>query len=1508
MTAKRIILRTLLALFVLTIALSSFLAWLLLTASGLSFAAHQAERFVPGFRLEDVRGDWSDLTATGFALEIPGVRMRADKIRFGLQWRDIAQGRIHVSAASVSGIDLEVKTAELAPAEPADESEEAAAAAPLTLPAGWVVLVDRAAVGDLRAEVDGMRATLSEAAVSLTWTGDTVTAAQAAIEDAAFAMPGAEASLSRLAASGAYSFDPQKGLVLTGVGINGVRATADTRRLAGAETETAAEVSAQKQGEQSQSPLEAPFAMKLQKFGLGDVAVEIDGSRFTLASLHASGEWMGQSAVVTQAAISGVRAELAKQSAETPDPEPAPESVAEPASTTLRSDAPPAVEEGLGEWLEKRLEKPLVTALPAVKLPIALEVRSFEAADVVVSNLPGTDPKVTPGIAPLVVTKLSSAFSLAGSDARLQRLLIESSAGTLDFSAEAKLAGSWPIAGSLEVKSDWAYFTNTLGVPSAKADFSAKITGEVLTSLRAEAKLRGAWSADFTASAGLGAAGLPFEIELAAEELLWPLPGAAAAPAEDAKKPEQQIAEKMASEASSKEAQKEAPKDSAQAVRPIRAADLQLSAKGSLKAWTLSGGGVVEAADLALGKAQGLTGTLTLKGEGTASRASISEASFRSPWGSVQWTAQADWRRGLHWQTALKADGFDSKTFFPKLPMKLRAEAAADGEFSEDFAHWRAAVTKLDVAGDIAGAPLGLTGAASLTSERQAALEGIRAVIGKNTIALDGRANDLTDVSLRLEVDAPGFINSLPGLRGEAKGYVNLSGSIFRPAVEADLRAKNLGWKDVFSVRDVRFAADVRNRIKAIESGAMKAKADAVRAARARAGFSAEKSVDDLAAAFAMGELSGKWSLSVKDIDAAGEHVDSVELGGEGDEAAHKAYFKTAGGIVSGGADVTGRIDRDTLRWQGTLARAAFETPVGPWSLERPASLGFDYPTLMLTLGAQCWANPDAEICLPKAVSLGRSGSLRAELKRLDMRILKPFLRRRDQASGTLTGSLDAKWDLGKPGLPDVKAVLLGDGLHAQTRYQGVAVPVTFEKLRVSASVGEDKAEALLHVKPLGNGDVGMRLEVADPAGARTLDGRLLMTDVTPSLLKPFLSQGEKAEGRMSADLRFGGTIERPELTGEFRLTDLQLDAAFIPVDMKPSDIVVDFSGQRSTLKGRIETAQGAIDLTGEADWRRYDDWRAKVGVKTEKIRASMPPMIKVDVVSDVWAEATPSLLQLGGRVDVPWADITVGTLPDSGVSISGDEVILDDDLKPAAPPSSPMAVKSNIVVVIGPHAAIAAFGLKAGLKGSLVVVQDGDLFGLNGQIQIPYGRFHAYGQDLIVTKGTAIFSGPAGNPTLNIEAIRNPEVTEDDVTAGIRVTGPASQPKVAVFTDPAKSQTEALSYLVRGQGLDTEDGSSNAMTSMLIGLGAATGSGILSEVGDAMGIEGLGLDTAGVGDSQQVVVSGYVLPGLQVKYGIGVFDSLATLTLRYRLMPRLYLEAVSSVDQALDLLYRFDF
>ncbi len=255
----------------------------------------------------------------------------------------------------------------------------------------------------------------------------------------------------------------------------------------------------------------------------------------------------------------------------------------------------------------------------------------------------------------------------------------------------------------------------------------------------------------------------------------------------------------------------------------------------------------------------------------------------------------------------------------------------------------------------------------------------------------------------------------------------------------------------------------------------------------------------------------------------------------------------------------------------------------------------------------------------------------------------------------------------------------------------------------------------------------------------------------------------------------------------------------------------------RSTLAGTVRTQQGEIYLNGDADWSQIENWRARVTAKGSKVRITGPPMVRMDVSPEVVFEATPTLFTLDGRVDVPWARIVVHALPESAVGVSSDVVLLNDTLQPDEPKTASIPINSNLTVHVGNNVRIDAFGLKARLTGDLNVVQDKQGLGLNGQINIPEGRFHAwqinipegrfhaYGQDLIVRKGELLFSGPPDQPYLNIEAIRNPDATEYDVIAGVRVTGLADEPKAEIFSDPAMSQQAALSYLLRGQGLESD-------------------------------------------------------------------------------------------------------
>ena len=123
-------------------------------------------------------------------------------------------------------------------------------------------------------------------------------------------------------------------------------------------------------------------------------------------------------------------------------------------------------------------------------------------------------------------------------------------------------------------------------------------------------------------------------------------------------------------------------------------------------------------------------------------------------------------------------------------------------------------------------------------------------------------------------------------------------------------------------------------------------------------------------------------------------------------------------------------------------------------------------------------------------------------------------------------------------------------------------------------------------------------------------------------------------------------------------------------------------------------------------------------------------------------------------------------------------------------------------------------------------------------------------------------------------------------------------------------SQQEALSYLLRGRGIDSEDTSSRE--SMIIGMLLSTGfersGNLINNLGKQIGITDMSLNTTGTGDNTAVEVSGYLSPNVEVRYSVGVFDSQPQLTIRYQIIPRLFVDIIKGTDEALDLLYQFDF
>ncbi|YCI29743.1 translocation/assembly module TamB [Erwinia sp. PK3-005] len=852
---------------------------------------------------------------------------------------------------------------------------------------------------------------------------------------------------------------------------------------------------------------------------------------------------------------------------------------------------------------------------------------------------------------------------------------------------------------------------------------------------------------------------------------------------------------------------------------------------------------------------------LALDGKGNVEQFSLDKLRLSALKGHADLSGLVDWSKAISWRSELSLSGINTAQQYPDWPATLDGKITTRGSLYGGS--WQMRVPELQLRGKVRQNAVSADGSLYGNSYNQWNIPGIKLVLGRNNINLKGELGDA--LNLDANIDAPHLDNALPGLGGVAKGTIKARGTLQAPQLLADVTATSLRWQELTIAR-VRLDGEVQSS----------------------------------------DQVAGKLQLRVERLKQAALAINQLTLHADGNEQKHQLKLNVNGDPVSGQLALNGSFDRQQQRWQGSLNNTFFDTPVGEWRLTRAIAIDYQNARQTATIGAHCWRNPNAQLCVPQPIEAGPDGHARVELSRFDLAMIKPFLPPETQLAGVFSGDADVSWH-SDGSLPTGRVALKGNGVKVTQDVQGNALPIAFDTLNLNAALRDGNAQLDWLLRIANNGQFDGKVQVSDAQNRRNLSGNININNLSLALFNPALMRGEQVAGMLNSNLRLGGNLQKPLVYGQLGLRNVDVEGSFMPVDLTSADLTMAFNGMSSTLDGLIQTARGQINLDGNADWSQLDNWRAHIAARGDRVRVTVPPMVRMDVSPDLTFDASPIAFTLDGKVDVPWARIIVQEVPESAAGVSSDEVLLDENLKPIAPQTAAIPINSNLVIHVGDDVRLSAFGLKAKLNGDLKLVQDKRGLGLNGQINIPSGRFHAYGQDLLVRKGELQFAGPPDQPYINLEAIRNPEATEDDVTAGLRVTGLADEPKAEIFSDPAMSQQEALSYLLRGQGLDT-DGDSNALTSALVGLGVAQSGQIVGKIGETFGVSNLALDTAGVGDSQQVQVSGYVLPGLQVKYGVGIFDSLATLTLRYRLMPKLYLEAVSGVDQALDLLYQFEF
>ncbi|WP_025733732.1 autotransporter assembly complex protein TamB [Carnimonas nigrificans] len=1084
--------------------------------------------------------------------------------------------------------------------------------------------------------------------------------------------------------------------------------------------------------------------------------------------------------------------------------------------------------------------------LPDIELPIDIEAPKLEVSDFVLE-----------GEQPLRLDSIALALKAQDSRVEVQKLALAGPDLNAELTADIALKDQYPITLHLAGTSQLA--------PLPGEQLSVDVSGS-LAALDIAIAASGPQQADITAQLNALDQRLPFKATLRSPHVQWPLPGM---PEED---------------------------EEGQPIAIYRVDDLALEASGNLDRYALSLAGKASGSQLK-------PLAIALTGSGDYQHFDWQPLKVDAgQGGSVQSSGTVNWATGLWVKAALELQHLKPQTFTPA----VTGDISGSGEVAFNLQNnngWNVSVPGLKLTGQLEGKPLSADARFAANSDLELQIERLDVRQGANSVQARGQVNQQLDLSA--DINAPALGALLPQLGGAINGKIRLGGSLKQPRGDITLNGRSVKYGD--------------NRLGSLALNAH------------------SEGIDD---------PSMRLVLKAANIVAGGQQLAGVNANLDGRLSQHRLSLEVDGNskgpLLGLTAQLAGGYDLNAGRYRGTLSTLTTDLgQAGTLALDSPLRFVANINDSSATVEPFCINRQQGGgLCLTRQMKASaEQGSASLALNRIPIETVNQFLPPPWKLAGSAAGNVDARWSNGGQRFSATGA-LNGNLVVSGEDTAGNAFQVPAISLDTRFEADQRNAHLALTTQLEQAGSLTLEADVRDPLGQRNLAGRLQLNALQLGPYRPLVPGMRKFTGELNGDVRLAGSAEQPLLNGQIVLNKVSAQGEQLPLELNDARLAVALNGNSGIIDGYLTSGRARWNLGGEANWPSSGDWHATLALdgKNSPLEAQALEYGRVRIAPDIHVDATPARLAITGAVTIPWARIAVAQLPAFAQAPSTDEVILtqqqaselDEARQRLAPDQAAESVEStravwattqdlnkvgmaldlNVALRMGDDVRLAAYGLNTRLAGQVNIRENSQGAGalqMFGDISLEDGRFSSFGQNLTINRGKITFNGPPSTPVLDFEAIRNPDATEDDVTAGIRVTGTALAPQLKIFSDPAMNESTALSYLLRGRAPDA-DSDDNALTSALIGLSVSQSGRAVGALGEAFGIQDMALDTAGSGDTSQVVVSGYINPNLKISYGVGVFSSIAELTLRYRLLQNLYVQAVSGGNQALDLLYSFSF
>ncbi len=635
----------------------------------------------------------------------------------------------------------------------------------------------------------------------------------------------------------------------------------------------------------------------------------------------------------------------------------------------------------------------------------------------------------------------------------------------------------------------------------------------------------------------------------------------------------------------------------------------------------------------------------------------------------------------------------------------------------------------------------------------------------------------------------------------------------------------------------------------------------------------------------------------------AGVALDQLMLSGFGTRASHTAQLSLAGTEGTAVMDFTGGESQGV--WSGAMSGAAI-TPAGgaAWQLEEPAALRAWLAGLRLE--PACFGGGDSRACVDLELATQRQ-RVAFRLHEFAFAHLEPWLPPDWNVEGTLSGTAAVRVRDGE--LTSIAADLAGtagaiDGDGVRLEY-GPGV------LRVQPEDG--RLRVLLDLAPAG-GSVHGEATVAGGGALldRPMQGALRIQLPDLAWLPVLSPEVAAAQGSVDADLEVSGTPRGPSLAGRLQVADGRVKLATPGIEL--TEITASFErGRDAALNAHLSAKSGEGRFTLDGVLKAMQPKPAgEFHLKGDNVLGFNTPEMRAWISPDFRLALDGRSARLTGTLTVPRAEITPREIAGGGVAPSGDQVVVSVD---EATRHGALLIESQVRIALGEKVRFNGLGLKTRLEGALTAYDEvGRPTTARGEFRLVGGRYKAYGQDLLIETGRLLYTGgPITDPAIELSAYRElPATATDQVSkVGLRARGTLEAPEFSLYSEPAMTQEEQLSWLVLGRSLDAtvkaqQAGEGDAAATSL---GLTGGDLLAQQLAPRLGLDevSLGSRPGETADLARLTIGKYLSPRLFVSYGYGLFQPGHFFRLQYDLTRRFKLVGESGVQQGGDLLYTIE-